>query len=199
MTHDQSSPRVIVLGGPNGAGKSSVARMLLAETFGVTTFVNADVIAQGLSGFAPESAAWEASRVMLDRLHQLAADREDFAFETTLAARSYAGWIDELRQNGYWCVLNYVWLETADLAISRVRHRVAAGGHDIPEATIRQRYRRSVSNFFELYRPRVDEWYAYDNSSPEQTVMIAEGAADGLMIVHHPERWQQMQEQVQHD
>lgn len=192
-------PQCIMMAGPNGAGKTSIARTLLAETLGVTAFVNADVIAQGLSGFAPESAAWEAGRVMLERLRQLAAGREDFAFETTLAARSYAGWIDELRQNGYWCVLNYVWLETADLAVARVRYRVAAGGHDIPEATIRQRYRRSVSNFFELYRPRVDEWYAYDNSSPGQTAMIAEGTADGSMIVHHPERWQQMQEQVQHD
>lgn len=195
----QTPPQCIMLAGPNGAGKSSIARTLLAETFGVTTFVNADVIAQGLSGFAPESAAWEASRVMLDRLHQLAASREDFAFETTLAARSYAGWIDELRQSGYWCVLNYVWLESADLAVARVQHRVAAGGHHIPEHTIRQRYRRSVSNFFELYRSRVDEWYAYDNSSPEQTAMIAEGAAGGSVIVHNPKRWQQMQEQVQND
>ena len=95
--------------------------------------------------------------------------------------------------------MNYVWLESADLAVARVQHRVAAGGHHIPEHTIRQRYRRSISNFFELYRSRVDEWYAYDNSFPEQTMMIAEGAANSPVIVHDQKRWQQMQEQIQND
>jgi predicted ABC-type ATPase len=88
----ESAPRVIVLAGPNGAGKSTSARTMLAEALGLMTFVNADVIAQGLAGFDPDSAAVEASLIMLERLHTLAEQRADFAFEITLAARSYAAW-----------------------------------------------------------------------------------------------------------
>src|SRR5438552_204099 len=95
------SPTIIVLGGVNGAGKTTASRTLLADTLNVMTFVNADVIAQGLAGFDPDSAALEASRIMLERLYALAGKRADFAFETTLAARSYAPWLDELRQAGY--------------------------------------------------------------------------------------------------
>src|SRR3954453_3158377 len=114
----ESSPNVIVLAGPNGAGKTTPARTLLAETLRVMTFVNADVIARGLAGFDPDSAAVEASRIMLERLHALADQRADFAFETTLAARSLAGWLDTLRQSGYVVKLFYFWLESADLAVS---------------------------------------------------------------------------------
>src|SRR6266851_3407473 len=105
-----SAPSVIVLGGINGAGKTTSARTLLAETLAVMTFVNADVIAQGLAGFDPDSAAVEASRIMLERLHQLADRRENFAFETTLAARSYAPWLKRLRETGYQVHLFYFWL-----------------------------------------------------------------------------------------
>src|SRR5689334_23144253 len=94
-------PSVFVLGGPHGAGKTTASRTVLAETLGVMTFVNADVIAGGLAGFDPDSAAVEASRIMLQRLHALAEQRADFAFETTLAARSYAGWLRDLRSSGY--------------------------------------------------------------------------------------------------
>src|ERR1700722_18931783 len=100
-------PGVIVLAGPNGAGKTTSARTLLAETLSVMTFVNADVIAQGLSGFDPDSAAVEASRIMLERLRTLAAQRADFAFETTLAARSYVGWLRDLQATGYSVQLAY--------------------------------------------------------------------------------------------
>src|SRR3954471_1327464 len=140
----EASPSVILLAGPNGAGKTTASRTLLADTLGVLTFVNADVIAQGLAGFDPDSAAFEASRIMLERLHGLANRRESFAFETTLAARSYAPWLDELRRSGYEVRLYYFWLHSADLAVARVRLRVSQGGHDVPEATVRQRYRRSL-------------------------------------------------------
>src|SRR5438105_9238006 len=128
-----NSPTVIVLAGPNGAGKTTASRTLLAETLRVMTFVNADVIAQGLAGFDPDSAAVEASRIMLERLHKLAEQRADFAFETTLAARSYAGWLKQLRDTGYTVHLCYFWLASADLAVARVAQRVRRGGHNIPE------------------------------------------------------------------
>jgi predicted ABC-type ATPase len=160
----ERGPRVIVLAGSNGAGKSTSARTVLAERLGLTTFDNADVIAQGLAGFDPASAALEASRIMLERLRALAERRADFAFETTLAARSYAPWLTELRAGGYTVDLVYFWLASAGLAVARVAERVRTGGHDVPEATVQQRYMRSVRNFFTLYRPAVDRWQFFDNS-----------------------------------
>jgi predicted ABC-type ATPase len=188
-----STPSVIVLAGPNGAGKSTAARTLLAETLSLMTFVNADVIAQGLAGFDPDSAAVEASRIMLERLHALAAQRADFAFETTLAGRTLAGWLNSLRETGYAVHLVYFWLESADLAVSRVAERVKAGGHDIPERTIRQRYRRSVRNFFSLYCPIVTTWQVYDNSQGGPPRAVALTGAMGEPFVVDPEVWAEMQ------
>src|SRR4051812_41459535 len=103
-------PQVVVLAGANGSGKTTSSRMVLAETLKVMPFVNADVIAQGLSGFDPANAAVEASRIMLERLRELADRREDFAFETTLAARTYSGWLKAIRETGYHVRLVYFWL-----------------------------------------------------------------------------------------
>jgi predicted ABC-type ATPase len=189
-----ATPTVMVLAGPNGAGKTTASRTLLAETLRVMTFVNADVIAQGLSGFDPESAAFEASRIMLDRLRALAAQRADFAFETTLAARTLAGWLKGLRQDGYTVHLVYFWLESADLAVTRVAERVRAGGHSVPEATIRQRYGRSVQNFFQLYRPLVSSWRVYDNTQSASPQLIVRGDETGTETVLNEERWRQIQE-----
>src|SRR5262249_44901626 len=152
------SPQVVVLAGANGSGKTTSARTLLAETLNVMPFVNADTIAQGLSGFDPAAAAIEASRIMLERLRALAEKREDFAFETTLAARTYAPWLRSLRASGYFVRIVYIWLSTPDLNVERVALRVRSGGHDVPEATVRQRYKRSVHNFLTLYRSIADQW-----------------------------------------
>src|SRR5712664_2084844 len=117
-------PQVVALAGANGSGKTTSARTILAETLDVMPFVNADTIAQGLSGFDPAGAAIEASRIMLERLHALAKRGDDFAFETTLAARSYAGWLKSLRVSGYHVRLVYFWLDSPDLAVARVAQRV---------------------------------------------------------------------------
>ncbi|MBX3282237.1 MAG: zeta toxin family protein [Acidobacteria bacterium] len=157
-------PNVVVIAGPNGAGKSTLAPALLRDTFSVLEFVNADTIATGLSAFAPEDASLDASRVMLKRLGDLVKERRDFAFETTLAARSYAGWLTELQAKGYEVSLIFLWLETVEIAIQRVAARVRAGGHSIPEATIRRRFDRGLANFFELYLPVVDAWRVFHAS-----------------------------------
>ena len=186
-------PTVIVLAGPNGAGKTTSSRTLLADALAVLTFVNADVIAQGLSGFDPDNAAVEASRIMLERLHKLAEQRASFAFETTLAARTLAGWLAGLRDTGYAVHLVYFWLESADLAVTRVAQRVQQGGHNIPEATIRQRYHRSVQNFFRLYRPVVNSWRVDNNTrsapSPE---LVAHGDRTGGETILDPIAWELM-------
>jgi predicted ABC-type ATPase len=183
------NPAVIVLAGSNGAGKTTSARSLLANTLHVMTFVNADVIAQGLSGFDPAAAAIRASQVMLEQLEELAARRASFAFETTLAARTYAGKLHALRESGYRVHLFYFWLDSVDLAIARVAARVRRGGHDIPEATIRQRYGRSIRNLFKLYMPVVTGWKVYDNSAEGRTRLIAKGKPDQPEVVFDPECW----------
>jgi predicted ABC-type ATPase len=191
------TPNVIVLAGINGAGKTTASREVLAEAFGVLTFVNADVIAQGLSGFDPGASALEAGRIMLARLHSLAEERADFAFETTLAARSYAGWLDTLRQSGYGIHLFYYWLSSAELAVARVAARVRAGGHQVPEATIRQRYRRSVRNLFEIYLPVVSDWKVYDNSH-ERPQLIAHGKLNEPATVVEAAVWAAIQRGSEH-
>lgn len=157
-------PNVIVISGANGAGKSTLAPYLLRDTFGILEYVNADTIAEGLSAFAPESAAFDAGRTMLRRLDELALEGKDFAFETTLASRSYAKRISGLQSAGYHFHLIYLWLKSPQLAVERVRTRVRSGGHDIPEATILRRYERGRLNFINLYQPLADSWQVYNAS-----------------------------------
>jgi predicted ABC-type ATPase len=188
------SPRVIMLAGPNGAGKTTSARTLLAETLRVTTYVNADVIAQGLSGFDPDSAAFEAGRIMVERLRALAARRANFAFETTLAARSYASWLSALRETGYTASLYYFWLQSADLATARVALRVQMGGHHVPETIIRRRYDLGMKNFFRLYRSLVDVWQIYDTSRLGEYRLIAQGDSNKAERILDHATWQRMKQ-----
>ncbi len=181
--------RVVMLGGCNGAGKTTASRALLADTLGVLTFVNADQIAQGLSGFDPETVTVEASRIMLERLRELAHRGAAFAFETTLAGRTYAAFLKELRQAGYRVELFYFWLASVELSLQRVAARVASGGHDVPEATLRQRYPRSVRNFLTLYRPLADYWEVYDNSEPGNSLLVAGGERDQALDVRDGPLW----------
>lgn len=176
-------PDLIVISGANGAGKSTLAPYLLRDTLKIVEYVNADTIAQGLSAFASETAAFEAGRIMLKRLRELAADKKDFAFETTLATRSYERWIKNLQLQGYRFQLVYLWLKTADLAVARVRERVRMGGHGIPEETIRRRYERGRRNFFKIYQPLADAWKAYDVSAVELEKVAYGDKLSGTTIV----------------
>jgi predicted ABC-type ATPase len=188
-------PEIIVLAGPNGAGKTTAAQHLLADTLGVLTFVNADVIARGLAGFDPDSASMEAGRILIDRLRELAQQKVNFAFESTLATRSYASMLREWKSEGYAIRIYYFWLVDPDLAVARVAQRVRAGGHDVPEATIRERYLRSMRNFFNLYLALADTWRWYDNTQPWAVRLIAKGDTSGERIFDQV-IWQQIVEQV---
>jgi predicted ABC-type ATPase len=189
----EANPSVIVLAGANGAGKTTAARSLLAETLNLMTFVNADVIAQGLAGFDPDAMAREAGRIMLQRLRSLAEKQVNFAFETTLAGRAYAPWLRSLRTGGYAVHLVYFWVGSADVAVLRVAERVSKGGHGIPEATIRQRFERGVRNFFNLYRPIVTSWAVYDNSRLGLPYLAAHGDETGAEVILLQETLNQMQ------
>jgi predicted ABC-type ATPase len=158
-------PQVAILAGINGAGKSSSADPILRVGMGMPIFVNPDTIARGLNAFDPESEAITAGRVVLEHLHDLAARRRSFAFETTLSGRTYADWLRQLGEAGYTSHLFYFWLKSPELAIERIAIRVRSGGHYIPDDTVRRRYSRSVRNFLELFRPMVTTWQVYDNSN----------------------------------
>lgn len=158
---------------------------------GLTEYVNADVVALGLSGFDPGAAGLAAGRIVLDRLRTLATERRSFAFETTLASRSFAPWLRELSATRYHVAVVFLWLPTVEVAIARVRARVALGGHDVPEGTIRRRYVRGLSNFFGLYAPLASDWRFYDGSGPSLR-LIAAGGATMQERVHDPQVWSKL-------
>jgi predicted ABC-type ATPase len=186
-------PHLVVISGPNGAGKSTTAPSLLNGTLKVTEFVNADLIAQGLSAFQPEMTAFSAGRIMLDRLHYLARKRVDFAFETTLSSLTFAPWIAGLRKRGYDFRLVFLWLPSEDFAINRVAERVLMGGHNVPEETIKRRYHAGIHNFFTLYRPLADIWFFYDNSRAEPR-LIAHGGQGRELIAIDELIWHNIEE-----
>ena len=181
-------PQVAVLGGINGAGKTTASQRILRDAMRIPVFTNADAIARGLNAFDPESEAFRAGRVMLDHMRELVAARRSFAFETTLAARTYARWLGELRRGGYDVHLFYYWLDSPDLSIRRVAERVRAGGHFVPDDTIRRRYSRSVGNFLNLYRPVVTTWQVYDNSNGGSRLIAFNNSFFDTIL--DPDRWE---------
>jgi predicted ABC-type ATPase len=187
-----AKPQVVIIAGPNGAGKSTLAPFLLRDTFGLLEFVNADTISAGLSAFNAEAVALDAGRVMLKRLRELAANKQSFAFESTLATRSYAPWINFLASGGYEFQLLFLWLSTAELAIQRVAERVRNGGHSVSEEVVRRRYNRGLDNLFELYLPLAKTWAVYDNSGAGSPLLIASGEKQRASIVAQPDLWQSL-------
>lgn len=185
------APRVVVFAGPNGAGKSTHADAILA-TLGMETFVNADFIARGLSGRNTEAVAFEAGRIMLGRLRQLANAGEDFAFESTLSSRTFAPFLRGLKSKGYGVAIYYFSLPSAQLAVRRVKLRVALGGHDVPADVVRRRFGRSLENFFELYAPLASRWAVFDNSQPPHARIVATSEG-GQLTVKEPETWLKLQ------
>ncbi len=159
-----SQPRALIIAGPNGAGKTTFAKEFLPKEAHCLTFINADLIAAGLSPFAPAIVAVRAAKLMAQSIDETVAKRLDFAVETTLSGRSYLGLIADWCTCGYHIGLIFLQLPTADLALARVRLRVQQGGHDIPQAVIRRRFTQGWDNFINLYRPLVDDWRLYDAS-----------------------------------
>ncbi len=149
----------------NGAGKTTAAPALLNEALKVDHFVNADTIAAGLSAYAPEKVSIQAGRVMLERIDTLSKDNENFAFETTLASRSFAPKLLEMKSRGYFFHLTLLILESAELAVSRVEERIRLGGHSVPIETIKRRFIAGLRNFFQLYKNLADSWMMFDNSN----------------------------------
>jgi len=168
-------PTMYVISGCNGAGKTTASYTILSEMLQCRDFVNSDEIARGISPFDLSHAAIDAGRVMLKRIKELTDTKEDFAFETTLAVRSYASLIEKTKKKGYEIMLVYFWLNSPDLAVERVQNRVIAGGHSIPENVIRRRYWSGMRNLFNIYMPLSDRWLLINNSETPSS-LIAEGS-----------------------
>lgn len=165
------SKKVIIIAGPNGAGKTTFARVFLPQEAQCPRYINADLIAAGLSPFAPEAAAIRAGRLMLDEIALSVRHGESFAFETTLSGLSYLRHISQWRTLGYRISLYFLSLPSVEIAIARVAERVCQGGHDIPEPVIRRRFDAGLHNFNQHYKARVDDWAEYDNSDTEPVLL----------------------------
>ncbi|MBO4633809.1 MAG: zeta toxin family protein [Bacteroidales bacterium] len=174
-------PRLYIISGPNGSGKTTASYSVLPELLDCQEFVNSDEFAKHLSPFAPDAAYVTASRLMLKKVDYLFERREDFCIETTLATRSLIKLARKAQQMGYYVTVLYLWLNSPDLAVERVAARVRAGGHDIPEETIRRRYRMGLHYLFHSYMQTCDKWILADNSTPPFAI-IAEGSKKGLAI-----------------
>ena len=189
---DEQRPQVVVIAGPNGAGKSTSAKVLVPDTMGLYDYVNADDIARGISPYHAESVAFEAGRVMLQRIKQLWSERRDFAFETTLSGKTYAKILERMRTDGYAIHLVFVALMSAELAAARVANRVTLGGHGIPEDVIRRRFVFGIRNLFRWYPALADTWSLYDNSGRGVPGLVASGTAQVEPDVLEPEIWKRL-------
>ena len=163
---------VYIIAGPNGSGKTTFAKLFLPDYVRCPNFVNADLIALGLAPFEPRAAAMKAGKLVLQQINQYAKRGVDFAFETTLSGKSYANLLALLKKMGYSLHLFFLWIPSAELAIARIRDRVAEGGHYVPAEDVRRRFARGLSNFSALYEPLVDSWMLFDNSK-SRPILIA--------------------------
>ncbi len=159
----KAKPNVYIIAGPNGAGKTTFAREFLPFYAKCKNFVNADLIAQGLAPFSPESAAIKAGRIVLEQIHYLAEQRSDFAFESTLSGTAYVSFLKKLKSKGYVIHIFYLWVPKVELSLARIKERVVKGGHNVPAKDVKRRFAKSFDNFVHLYKPLADYWLIINN------------------------------------
>ncbi len=181
-------PTLFIIAGCNGAGKTTASYTILPELLNIKEFVNADEIARGLSPFQPEKVSIEAGKIMLARIDNLISQNQDFAFETTLASKSFLPLCKSAKEKGYQVCLIFLWLDSVELAIERVKQRVLDGGHNIATDIIIRRYTAGLKNFFTLYQRNVNYWLIIDNSKTEQD-LIAEGIENSDLVVYNKDKW----------
>lgn len=177
-------PRLYIIAGPNGAGKTTFARRFLPQYADCREFVNADLIAGGLSPFSPETVAFRAGRLMLQQIRTLGKRRRNFGFETTLSGRTYLSLLRRLKARGYVIHLFFLWIPTVELALARVADRVRRGGHDVAEAVVRRRFDKGLKNLFGEYHAVLDSWILFDNST-EAPRVIASGQGEKIRVANH--------------
>jgi len=188
-------PNLYIIAGCNGAGKTTASYTVLPEMLNCKEFVNADEIARGISPFQAEKAAIDAGKIMLTRIQELINLQVDFSFETTLSARHFIKLIKEAQNKGYFVTLVFFWLNSVDLAIHRVKIRVSEGGHNIPEDTIRRRYKTGISNLINKYISICDYWIIVNNSEGPFN-LIAEGLNDTEVEIKDHNIWSKIKSQA---
>ena len=174
MKNRKKSPNLYIIAGPNGAGKTTFAKEFLPHYADCYEFINADLIAGGLSPFQPDRVAIQAGKLMLEQIHSLSKSEVDFAFETTLSGKTYVRLIRDLKKRGYQIHLCFLWLSNVKLALNRIAERVQKGGHNVPEGVVRRRFGKGIYNLFNIYRPLLDFWILVDNSSPVPDIISFE-------------------------
>jgi len=177
-------PNLYIIAGCNGAGKTTASFTILPKLLNCNEFLNADNIASGLSPFNVESVAFEAGRILLQRINQSLEGKKDFAFETTLSTKSYISLIKKARINGYRITLLYFWLSSPDFAKQRVAERVSQGGHNIPDEVVERRYYRGISKMLNLYVPVVDNWTVIDNTQEIPNIIARGGMVEDKLILN---------------
>lgn len=182
-----------IISGCNGAGKTTASYTMLPEMLECSEFVNSDEFAKGLSPFNPEKAAIQASRYMILKVRYLLKRQLDFGIETTLATRTLLKTVRMAQQAGYSITLLYFWLNSPELAIERVAARVETGGHNIPEDTIRRRYKVGLDYFFHDYAPICDRWILADNSQIPFRV-IAEGSRNDIVSIKDEDTYEKIRQ-----
>ena len=192
---ESTNPTVYVIAGPNGAGKTTFASKYLPDFVKCREFLNADLIAAGLSPFAPDTQSVRAGRLLLERINELASHRCDFGFETTLAGRTYWKLLSEMKGSGYRVILLFLWLPLVDIAVIRVANRVRQGGHNVPLDDIHRHYAAGIKNLFKLYRPVLDGWWLYNASELPPELIAVE--LQGVLTVRQVSLYQHIQTQAE--
>lgn len=188
-------PHIYIIAGPNGAGKTTFAREYLPNYANCKQFVNADLIAGGLSPFSPEAAALRAGRILLEQIHALANRKTSFGFETTLSGVTYLSLLRRIKAQGYKVHLFFLWIPSIKFALERIADRVRRGGHDIPEKVVRRRFHKGLRHLFKLYRPLLDSWTLFDNSQNIPRLIAVE--AEGVLHVLDDKLFKKMIEEAE--
>ena len=189
-----SKPKLYVIAGPNGSGKTTFAEKFLPNYADCFEFINADMIAKGLSPFLPSKVAIKAGKILLDQIADCSRKKVNFAFETTLSGKAYIKLFRKMKQHGYELHMFFLWLPTVKLALARVADRVRKGGHDILEQDVRRRFARGLKNLFNAYSSLFDTWSVFDNStgSPEQIFRVERGE----ITVHNKTKYGKVSKQA---
>lgn len=169
-----SDKNIYIIAGSNGAGKTTFAKRFLPAYAKCPHFVNADLIAQGLSPFEPQIASLKAGKLVLQQIREFSDRGISFGFETTLSGKSYVRLLQEIKSKGYNLHLYFLWVPDTKLAIARIKDRVSEGGHNVPDIDVCRRFSRSIANFFNLYKPLLTSWMLFDNSGIKPELIAKE-------------------------